>query len=230
MLRVLIWKDLRVNRFPLLLAGLLLLLSPVVIVTLTQIDSILIEQSWPRQLFAILSGCSIAIHLSAQLSIAILSANVVAIERVDRSAEFLAYLPPDRAMVMRAKGVVLAGAALTLFTIQLACAAAASIFGEPPDPAPVSSYFRFLLSTSSIGICAAGIGWMASCSVSSNAIAILVALASPLLVGAVVLVVCLAIGIDNTTHAGALLAAAFMAIGFIGFLMGTRHYLQRNEP
>lgn len=229
MMRALIIKDLQINLFPLLLAGALLVFSPVAISILTLFDPILIEQSWERRLTAVLCVSGLAIHVTAQLSLAILSANMIAVERVDRSAEFLAYLPPNRGMILRAKATVLGVTALVLFLIPLGLITSAAFWGDLPGTIPPRSYLQILLSTSSVGICAAGIGWMGSSTLNSNAVAILFALIGPVVPGAIVLIICSALGVKETAHAGAMFVAACLATGSAGFLIGTRTYLQRNE-
>ncbi len=230
MFRALIRKDLQISRLPLLLASCLLVVSPLAIAILMSIDSVLMKQTMERQLFALLIGSGFAIHVTAQLSLAILSANLIAVERVDRSADFLAYLPPNRDMVLRSKATVLGATALILLLVPLALTGSALCWGERPGPAPSIEMFHILLTISAIGVCAAGIGWWASCTLSSNAVAILLALLAPALPSISVLLICLALGIEDAAHAGALLAAVCLATGTAGFVLGTRHYLRRNEP
>ena len=84
MLRALLWKDLRVNRLPLLI-GIALLLAPYIIVSVAVTHMPLWEEATAASAWAVLlaTGC----HFSAmcsQASLAMLSGHVIAAERGDR--------------------------------------------------------------------------------------------------------------------------------------------------
>jgi hypothetical protein len=228
MLRALIWKDVRVNRIPLVLAAALVVASYSAMAILAAIDPMASAQLWGRRLCTIVLVGSMACHVSAQLSLAVLSGNLIAAERVDRSAEFLAYLPPSRGMVLLAKGVLLAGVTIVLLLIHLGGIGLAARFGGLPSGAESGFDLSSTVTIFAVGFCASGIGWLASCGLSSNAAAILIAIAAPMLVA--ITVQLSALVIDRPESMPSNMVAAWLSVGVAGFLCGTNHYLRRVEP
>ncbi len=95
MLRALLWKDLRVNRLPLLIA-VAMLIVPYIIVSVAVTNMPLWDEATKASAWAVFlaTGCHFSVMCS-QASLAMLSGHVIAVERGDRSAEFIAYLPPS---------------------------------------------------------------------------------------------------------------------------------------
>ncbi len=222
MLRTLIWKDVLANRFPLFLAAGLLVASYCGTAIFYSLDASLTAHSWGRRLEEILRAGALFSHATAQLSLAVLAGNLVASERVNRSAEFLAYLPPSRGMVLTAKATVLGVSALVLLLVPLSIVGLTALVGKPPSADKLLIIFSTI---SAIGFCASGIGWLASCCLQSNAVAILFAILTPWILAIAITHACRYP--ESTT---AILIAANLAIGLAGFLFGTRHYLNRVEP
>lgn len=118
MLKALLWKDYRVNVFVLAL-GFILLVGP----PLTGAVASLIYRwrfgvlmwSWSDMLVFTIPF-SLCFNL---LTMATLGGAAFAAERADRSAEFLAYLPPSRRMIVASKAILAVGAALTIWLIDL---------------------------------------------------------------------------------------------------------------
>jgi len=225
MLRTLIWKDVLATRFQLVLAASLLVASYGAAATLVLLDPSQTAQPWRRQVAGLLlAGCLMS-HAVAQLSLAVLSGNLIAGERANRSAEFLAYLPPSRGMVLRAKATVLGILALLLLLIPLGITGLGALFpGGLPWPTSDRAIARTEVFIWAMGFCASGIGWLASCCLQSNAVAILFALFSPFILATLIRIVI------QSTESTAILLAANFSIGLAGFLIGTIHYLNRVEP
>jgi hypothetical protein len=221
MLRTLIWKDILGNRFPLFLAVSLLVASYGGAAIFYSVDVSLTAHSWGRRLEEILRAGALVSHATAQLSLAVLAGNLVASERVNRSAEFLAYLPPSRGMVLTAKATVLGVSALVLLLVPLSIAGLTALDGKGPSAGTLLIIF---CTISAIGFCASGIGWLGSCCLQSNAVAILFAILTPLILAIAIKHLC------KDPESTAILIAAYLAIGLAGFLFGTRHYLNRVEP
>ena len=154
MLRALIWKDVRVNRLPLLLAAALIVASYAAMAILGSWDPTFSAQPWDRRIFGVLLTGSLASHVGAQLALAVLSGNLFAAERVDRSAEFLVYLPPSRGMVMGAKAALLAATALVLLVIPASITGLAALIGQPPAAESLRSSASIAASISAVGFCA----------------------------------------------------------------------------
>lgn len=225
MMRTLIWKELLVHRFPLLLAAALVVASYAVTAIMDGLDPSLTLWPWTRRLSGTLLFGSLASHATAQLSLAILAGNLIAVERANRSAEFLAYLPVSRATMLQSKAILFAATAVVLLLIPLAVAGLAVGFaGLPSSGAYRRDMLFVLVSISAAGFCASGIGWLGSCTLQSNAAAILFALLGPWLLDQMIITA------SRGTTRGAILLAANLSVGLAGFLFGTRHYLYRVEP
>ncbi|MDA1233128.1 MAG: hypothetical protein O2856_20380, partial [Planctomycetota bacterium] len=120
MLRALFWKDVRVNRLP-LFVGVILLIAPYFLAVGAfafnpPAGSAVPTAMWGG-LFAIGSIYSLAF---SQLTIAILAGNIIAVERVDRSAEFLGYLPPSGTQILLSKSALLIGTGFIATAVNLA--------------------------------------------------------------------------------------------------------------
>ena len=118
MMRALLWKDYRVNLYVLGLGVALLLGPPLAGTALNlygQWEYGAAARSWAEML---VKTAPFALAFSL-LTIAALGGNAVASERADRSAEFLAYLPPSRWMIISSKAILAVGAAALIWGIAL---------------------------------------------------------------------------------------------------------------
>jgi hypothetical protein len=227
MFGALIWKDIRLNRLPLIFTAAMVVVTYVVVVA--QFSMYPAVQAGPRirMIVAMIFSASVASHAVSQFSLSLLAGNLIAAERVDRSAEFLAYTPASRGIVLRAKGVLLAAVALGLMLLHF-CGMLIALALAPPDAgtSPASIWVIFA-SISAYGFCGAGIGWMASCILSSNSSAVLFAIVTPALVPIATI---LSMQVFNAHESEpAVRVAAWCAFGLAGFLWGTRHYLNRAD-
>jgi ABC-type transport system involved in multi-copper enzyme maturation permease subunit len=225
MMRTLIWKEVLANRFPLLLAAALLVATYGVVTIVAGLDPFFSAQLWRRRVASTLFLCSLASHAAAQFSLAVLAGNLVAVERVNRSAEFFAYLPASRSRVLQAKASVLVGTAFILFVIPVAiCGLTAWWFAGIPSSGGHGEILLGIVSISAAGFCASGIGWLGSCILESNTVAVLFAIIVPCILALIVTTA----GRDSSPSA--ILLATNLSVGLAGFLFGTRHYLHRVEP
>jgi ABC-type transport system involved in multi-copper enzyme maturation permease subunit len=224
MMRTLIWKDVLANRFLLLLAAALVVASYCGAAVFLGQDASLTAVTWGRRVAGVLLAGSLMSHVVGQLSLAVLSGNLIASERVNRSAEFLAYLPASRGMVLTAKATVLGVLALVLLLVPVSIVGLATFVDESLSADGYRKVSIIAASISSIGFCASGIGWLASCCLRSNAVAILFAILTPWILS--IAIAAASRGTDPT----AMLIAVNLAIGTAGFLFGTRHFLNRVEP
>jgi ABC-type transport system involved in multi-copper enzyme maturation permease subunit len=222
MLHTLIWKDIRSNRSSLLLAAALMVATYGMAGVSILLDESIASQPFGRRLASILAGGSMMAYGVAQLSLAVLAGNLVAGERTNRSAEFLAYLPPSRGMVLSAKALVLGGWAVVILLVPLVVGSLGVLVSGYPGGS--GRLAMIAVSIASFGFCGAGVGWLASCCLQSNALAILFSILAPWVVAYVVM------GATWGEASQGLYAAVNLAIGLAGFLFGTRHYLHRMEP
>lgn len=119
MVRALIWKDCRVNLLVLIVAAVMVfgpLLMGVAVNLYHQFD----PDSQPFLWRDILVRTSLISSACSLLSIVLLGGNAIAGERADRSAEFLAYLPPSRGMILVSKVIVAVGVATGVWLFNLA--------------------------------------------------------------------------------------------------------------
>ena len=115
MLIALIRKDIHICRLP-IIAGVVLLLCPFAMAAVIVCNMPLWTEATPATAWATLlgTGCYFSIMCS-QPTLAMLSGNIIAAERSDRSAEFLAYLPPSRKTILCSKLIVLGAVALIVW-------------------------------------------------------------------------------------------------------------------
>ena len=114
----LLWKDYRLNRGVLLL-GIALLLGPY-----AAVSAIALHGHWPSlppagEWSALLLMASFLSLGLSQLTLVMLAGNSIASERADRSAEFLAYLPPSRTQILASKLLLAMLAAGVTWTVNL---------------------------------------------------------------------------------------------------------------
>jgi ABC-type transport system involved in multi-copper enzyme maturation permease subunit len=237
----LVWKDYRVNR-PVFITALVLLIVPHVLAAilvwygggLREHRAHLhlgppgvIPLSLAQQCFMMSSVCSLAL---LQLVFALLGGNSIAGERIDRSAEFLAYLPVSRGRILASKLLVALAAVPLVWLPNLAVLTIVGAFNEPV-PVDATGPLGGLISLAVIGLTFFCVAWFLSCVLESPTFSACAGLIAPLLV---------AMGMGWATH---LLRLTFgenailfwywglcLAISASGFWAGTFHYLRRVEP
>ena len=230
MLRALLWKDLRVNRLPLLI-GIALLLAPYIIVSVAVTHMPLWEEATAASAWAVLlaTGC----HFSAmcsQASLAMLSGHVIAAERGDRSAEFIAYLPPSRGQILLSKAFVIVGAMAVVWGMNLALKWLADQLAGDTDASTLTSHTASLSQLAAIGILAAGAGWCASSMLENSGPAVTLAFVAPIvLFGFFQLTRYLVNWPDELSFSDVYFAGCW-PVGLGLFLAGAAYYLQRVEP
>lgn len=230
MFRALIWKDIQLNRLPLALFGGLIIAAYVLAVTQMVTNSNLSMQSVSKVASMIFTAAAFMGYGVSQFSLSVLAGNLVASERVDRSAEFLAYTPASRRSILGAKGVLLAAAALGAMLLHCGLASIGYALDSSAS-SPGDAFFSTAAifgQTAAYGFCGAGVGWLASCYLSSNAFAVLFAVTTPLVVPMTNTILLQAI--DRYDSLQWVNIAVWCLLGVVGFLWGAIHYLGRVEP
>ncbi len=227
----LIRKDLRICRLP-IMAGIALLVGPFVVVSMAVVAMPLWDESGRGTAWAVLLGTGAYFSIMcSQATLAMLSGNLIAAERADRSAEFLASLPPSRAQILSSKLIVLGGSAAVIWTLNLVLILVAQSISDNREAA------RLLVDTMApigrlgmLGMAAVGGGWCASAWFDSTGPSVAVAFFTPLAVfGGVSLLRYL----TNWPGAPDVVAIYFQictVIGCLLFLAGCVYYLRRVEP
>ena len=181
LIRALMWKDLRINRLPLLI-GAALLVAPYIIVGVAVTHMPLWQEATRASAWAVLlaTGCHFSVMCS-QPTLALLSGHVIAVERGDRSAEFLGYLPPSRGQVLLSKAIVLLGAAAIVWSLNLGTRFIAEYLAGDTDPASMlTGGMTSLARLAAIGLLAAGAGWCASSMLENSGPAVAFAMVAPI--------------------------------------------------
>lgn len=230
MLRALLWKDLRVNQLPLLI-GLVLLFVPYVIASVAVVNMPIWGESTSASAWAVLlaTGCHFSLMCS-QVSLAMLSGHVIATERGDRSAEFMAYLPPSRRQILLSKAFLVVGAMAIVWGMNLAIMCIANLLAGDTDASTLTEDMASISHLAAVGILAAGAGWCASSMVENSGPAVTLSLVAPIaLFGFFELTRYLANWPDEPSFSDVYFAGCWPA-GLGLFAIGTAYYLRRVEP
>lgn len=231
MLNALIWKDLRINRTPLLI-GLFVLVVPYIVVGAAVINMPLWQEATAASAWAVLlaTGCHFSIMCS-QPTLAILSGHIIAVERGDRSAEFLGYLPPSRGLVLFSKAVVLAGASLTIWGFNLLLQTISYWLSSESDAArELTSHMATLPRFAGLGLLAAGPGWCASAVVDNSGPAVALGLAAPAVLFGVLMSTHSMFNAPDDLAFGAVYFTLCPILAVACFTLGTLYYICRVEP
>jgi ABC-type transport system involved in multi-copper enzyme maturation permease subunit len=226
-MRSLLWKDYRLARpllvFAVSVLGIIYLLGA----------AMEIKSSWPRLPEAkswggmLVAYGTVALYLSGCIT-GLLGGHAIACERADRTAHFLAYLPPTKTRILASK-LIVAGVAIAILWAWLLVSVrvmAPRLTGESTDFN--STMFS---ATGGLQMCALtfGVGWLASAVCESTLVPIILALSSPVVVGLAVLTVCDLLGIPRF-EMGKFSGPLSACIGAIAFVLGTWRYYKRVEP
>jgi ABC-type transport system involved in multi-copper enzyme maturation permease subunit len=226
-MKALLWKDCRVNRLVLVI-GLMALVGPPLVGMAMNLYSLwryeMLARPWPM-LFVIVGVTSLALSL---LTVALLGGNAIACERMDRSAEFLAYLPPTRLAIIISKAILAIGTALFIWACNLAL-----VYGVAPlsgtltddvirlraDAVPDLTFMAVFLF---------GVAWLASSFLDSPAIATGIGIAGPIAVFFVVSLLHYHFHFQIEAHFW--YRVLCVTLGVLGFAIGTGYFLRRVEP
>lgn len=234
-IRTLLWKDYRQNRQFLIAAGVLLLFpyafSVVVAVVETARHGQMIEEGWTPYVL----GASLAALGIATLLCGFIGANAIAGERVDRSAEFTAYLPISPHSAVLSKAVLALGicAFMLLANGSIYCLAVwmADSASRPLDYGFSPPAVEWVTGMVITAVFLFGVSWLISSLVARPAIA-----ASSAIVAMIVLVMVLEL-IGETQPRDSRASVFFLWYSIICLLVGpgcffagTLHYLRRVEP
>jgi ABC-type transport system involved in multi-copper enzyme maturation permease subunit len=223
----LLWKDYRLNRGVLLL-GVALLLAPY-----GTFLAVTLHAHWPSLPGAaewselLLTASLFSLGLS-QLALVTLAGNSIASERADRSAEFLAYLPPSRLRILASKLLLALLAAAVIWTVNLLVAwlvvpALGTSQGNPTDALSL----QFMLAATAVMLL--GTGWFGSALLDSPAIATCLGIGATLaLPVSIVTTLCMFVSPpDDLKH---WYCMTCLILGVLCFVCGSVYYLRRVEP
>jgi hypothetical protein len=175
------------------------------------------------------TGCHFSVMCS-QASLAMLGGHVIAAERGDRSAEFLAYLPPTRAQVLLSKGFVVGASAAVVWGMNLSLRWTSELLAADIKADTLTAGMASLTELAAIGVLATGAGWCASAILENSGPAVGLALVAPIvLFGLLQLTRHLANWPDEFSFSDVYFAGCW-PVGLGLFLAGSAYYLHRIEP
>jgi len=230
-MRALIWKDIRLNR-PALLLGAVLFLLPYIAVLAISVHSRLRGGASLWRYDPVLMAGFVSLLLSL-LTLTILSGSSLAAEREDRSAEFLACLPPTRWMVVGSKAAVIGFVSLLVFGINLLTilCVAPLLEGAPTEFIP-GVHDRPAVEFLTITIAATllmGVAWFCSSCVGRASTAIAAALLAPPGLAGVLLIALYTLDVP-LSWLGPTFRIAAVLLGIAGMVAGTIVFVRRFEP
>jgi len=223
----LLWKDYRLNRLVLFI-GVLLLVAPFALAVGSNCYSWWRHGAfgaWPDVL--VHSGImSLAFSL---LTTGLLGGNAVAGERMDRSTEFLAYLPPTRRALVTSKALLALSALLVIWLLNLLVIYwVAPLTGELL-PHVLQSRAESVVTLLCLGVFLFGGSWLASCLLRSCAIATGVGVVGPVALGITLVVLREVVGYADL-DVGRWYCTLNLILGSACFVAGVGYYLRRLEP
>lgn len=250
MMRWLLWKDYRANRMILGLAIFLLVVPHlfVLVGVLATPRNSPADEYIPNLATGLIVSTVWSLGL-LQVAAAFLGGNALAGERMERTAEFLAYLPVTRRQILTSKLVVVLGVLAVIWLPNLLILGLASrgvTFGHTA----AADAFVPLRLMPFIGSAMFGIAWLASATSRNPSLAVCLGLLAPAAVGLTLwglAALCVWLGYAETLasavkslgpdleHIAPLLAEASydglcLAVAIVCFAVGTRKYLRRVEP
>ncbi len=224
----LIWKDYRVNRL-IFITTLVLLVAPHALVAI----SIWRGAGGPTSPADAFMASSVYALGLLQLAFALLGGNSIAGERIDRSAEFLAYLPVSRGRILTSK-LLVALAAVPLVWLPNLVIFAVIYAARPAGPTPPVEYILCVLGSIAItGLTFFCVAWLFSCMLRSPTFSVCAGLITPFLV---VTGICWVVYLLKLPNPGSPLIVLWwygglcLVISAASFLSGTLYYLRRVEP
>jgi ABC-type transport system involved in multi-copper enzyme maturation permease subunit len=224
----LVWKDYRLNRW-IVWAAVLLLVAPHVMAAILALRGVALRMDVMKNF--VFSGIySLAL---LQVVIALFGGNLIAGERADRSAEFMAYLPVSRGRKLVSKLWVGLGLLALVWLPNLAILAIAFPGGADPFFREVWAILLGIAVTEATIFCVA---WLFSSMLESATFSACAGLLAPMLVG-----MCIGWGyvlVDSLVglpyHSGLVVFACYVGacllLSAASFAGGTLYYLRRVEP
>ncbi len=230
-MKSLLWKDYRINRL-LLIFGSVVCVGPWVIAIARYFQLSIRGEGvwWGPEPWVSTSATSLGLSL---FTFAMLGGNAIAVERADRSAEFLAYLPVSRWSILAGKSLITVTPAAAIWIVNLAflfwvaprLAEGVSV-AEIIQRAEVHEFFEVF---GPVSVLLFGAGWFWSAVLNSHG------LATGMSFFTLAVVVLGMIGIEyglglNGFLTNQSLAIVFLFVGIGGYIVGCAYYLRRLEP
>lgn len=226
----LVWKEYRLNRVVLIVGATLLVVPHAVALVLAWCEVGPSIGGAPRLSANLLASGFYSVVLS-QLTLALLGGNLIACERADRSAEFLAYLPLPRARILAGKITLALLTAALIWGLNVLIVLLAGLELPEPSTARGSQTLWSVLGYIALtGFVFFSVGWLLSSALESPTYAICGGLITPFLV---------LMGIQTwawlfALHPGEITGPWYrntsLVLACACLVAGTWYYLRRVEP
>jgi ABC-type transport system involved in multi-copper enzyme maturation permease subunit len=176
----LLWKDYRLHQLIFVVALAMLILPHSIAVIRGMPWNGEAFDFWTQLLASNLFVSSFVSLGVLQITLAMFGGNALACERVDRSAEFLAYLPINRRRMLASKLILVVGLAALVWLPNVAVLWAVD-FECLLQPAHNEHAERALITIAVTGVVSFSVAWLASSMLPSPAIAVCLGLIGPLI-------------------------------------------------
>jgi hypothetical protein len=208
-MKMLLWKDFRLSRIC-ILASIILTFVPYLFLFAPKVFFFMI---WPISAY------------SSQLTMAILAGNIIACERFDRSAQFLAFQGASRKMVISSKLIICTIAFILVCAITLVLSLCL-----PWENYKITDMFLDVIASFAlIGFCFFGCCWLWSSLLSSPAIAIALGFIMPFLILFTISATNYFFNFPKENTIGYWSCSIFAVAGLISLVAGTWHFLRSKE-
>jgi ABC-type transport system involved in multi-copper enzyme maturation permease subunit len=224
-MRALLWKDYRNNRRLLAAIALIILIPYVVLPVLYMVDPNGSTSSL-RDWLALFCYAALAGLVLSVITIAFVGGNVVAGERADRSAEFLAALPITRGEAITSKAVIAVSGCLLFLSVNFLVALSAAL---PLHDRTAHKVVETVMILGPTGVLAFGVSWLCSSFLARPGLAALSGLGAGVIYAIVMMYLS-----QSTQVSGHFLVVLHLAacpiLAILCFIAGVICWLCRVEP
>lgn len=230
-MKALLWKDYRVNR-QILIVGFCLLVAPfLAAVGWLWYDVGLTAAPADRWGHGLSIAAQAALMLS-QLTVLLLAGHIIAGERRDRSAEFLAYLPPPRSVILTSKAILATALLLVVWGVfLLVTEVIVPAIDADASHTQLESFAGTRAFVAVITIAMFGMAWFGSCLFESPTYSAALGIFAAVLVPFALNLFRLATGVPAHGESFIFVLKVTLAtIGVLGFIAGWCYYVRRVEP
>ena len=230
-MRTLFWKDYRVNR-QVLVMGLFLLVTPyLAVLSYLWYSEGLIGTSASVWAALLQTGARASLIFSV-LTIALLGGNIIAGERRDRSAEFLAYLPPSRAAILGSKTLLSAAVFAVIWSVYLVIAELVVpwLIGGENATRGSEQFTDARNMVVAVAVALFGMAWLGSSMLESPTYSIAIGVGAAIIAPLMLNLCYFYTGWPQRTDFLMWLQISYFVFGGGGFVIGWMCYLRRVEP
>jgi ABC-type transport system involved in multi-copper enzyme maturation permease subunit len=210
-MKMLLWKDLRLSRIC-IVTGIIFIICPYLLFFFPYIE-------WTYY-------CAWVVSTEvSQLTIALLAGNIIACERVDRSATFLAYQGARRKMVIASKLIICTITFVSICAISIIL----SFWLKGIRPEDVNEFRIGQTCIVTTGFCFFGCCWLLSALLSSSVNSIVLGLLPPIFIGITLSITSHFLHWPRIMEVPYWYIVFVTAAGLISLMAGTWHFIRSKE-